>query len=72
MVFNVLLPILIYGLKIENRRSLIIAFDEAKIGNFPILETLQIVPCWTSFNLNNGFKLNLLTSIKGIENYSFI
>lgn len=36
-----------------------------------MLESLQIVPGWTYFNLNNGFRLDLMTEVKGLEQYSF-
>jgi hypothetical protein len=56
---------------IQNRQNLILAFCDAEIGHYPILETLQFVPGWTTFNLNNGLQLDLLTNMKGLENYSF-
>lgn len=36
-----------------------------------MLETMQIIPGWTDFRLNNGLKLDLLTNMKGLEGYSF-
>lgn len=36
-----------------------------------MLETLQIIPGWTNFNLNNGIKIDLMVSVKGLENLSF-
>lgn len=39
---------------IENRNKLRIAFRNYGMGDFFMLETMQIVPGWTSFNLNNG------------------
>lgn len=36
-----------------------------------MFERMQIVPGWTSFNLNNGYKLDLMTGMKGLEDFSF-
>ena len=36
-----------------------------------MMERMQIIPGWTSFNLNNGYKLDLLIDMKGLENLSF-
>lgn len=56
---------------IENRNKLRTAFRNYGMGDFFMLATLQIVPGWTSFNLNNGAKLDLMVSMKGLEGYSF-
>jgi len=32
---------------------------------------MQIVPGWTSFSLNNGYRLDLLVDMKGLEDISF-
>ena len=36
-----------------------------------MMETLQIIPGWTNFNLNNGTRLDLMVNVKGLEHYSF-
>ena len=36
-----------------------------------MIEKMQIVQGWTNFNLNNGFRLDLMTSMKGLEGFSF-
>jgi hypothetical protein len=37
-----------------------------------MIETLQFVPGWSPFKLNNGFALDiLLAPMKGLENFSF-
>ena len=55
----------------ENRALLRKAFMECEMGDYFTLETMQIVPGWTDFRLNNGFKLDLLISMKGLDGYSF-
>lgn len=55
----------------ENRDKLIDAFIEADMGNFPMLKTLQFVPGWTDFSLNNGLRLDIMTTMKGLEEYTF-
>lgn len=36
-----------------------------------MMESLQIIPGWTNFNLNNGYKLDLMVTMKGLERFSF-
>jgi hypothetical protein len=36
-----------------------------------MMERLEIIPGWTTFNLNNGYKLDLLVNMKGLEELSF-
>lgn len=55
----------------ENRKALRKAFKYAEIGDFEPLERLQFIPGWTYFHLNNGFRLDVMTSLKGLENLSF-
>lgn len=54
-----------------NRDKLRIAFREYGMGDYFMLKTLQIVPGWTDFRLNNGLKLDLLIDMKGLEGYTF-
>jgi hypothetical protein len=55
----------------ENRLRLRQAFKEYGMGDYPLLEDLQIVPGWTFFHLNNGMRLDVMTELKGLEQYSF-
>jgi hypothetical protein len=36
-----------------------------------MLDTLEIVPGWTYFHLNNGVRLDLMVSVKGLEETGF-
>lgn len=55
----------------KNRLALRKAFQIAGIGDFEQLARLEFVPGWTYFHLNNGFRLDVMTSLKGLENHSF-
>lgn len=56
---------------IENRTALRAAFKECGMGDFFMMERLQIVPGWTYFYLNNGIRLDLMTHVKGLEDFGF-
>jgi hypothetical protein len=55
----------------ENRIKMRKAFTLAGMGDYFMLETIQFVPGWTDFRLNNGLRLDILTSMKGLEGFSF-
>lgn len=56
---------------IENRSKFRFAFKEYSGEDFSMIERMQIIPGWTNFNLNNGYKLDLMVNMKGLENYSY-
>ncbi|WP_373521203.1 hypothetical protein [Aquiflexum sp.] len=56
---------------LENRQNLRKAFKDMGLGDFEQIERLQFLPGWTDFSLNDGFKLDIMTSIKGLENIPF-
>jgi len=56
---------------IENRSKFRFAFKEYSGEDFSMIERMQIIPGWTNFNLNNGYKLDLMVNMKGLEDYSF-
>ncbi len=56
---------------LENRKRLRIAFKNCNMGDFPLIETIEFVPGWTEFYLNNGLRLDILTEMKGLEGFSF-
>ena len=41
------------------------------MGNLESLERMQFVPGWTYFHLKNGFRLDIMISMKGLEGFSF-
>lgn len=56
---------------IPNRQNLRNAFIAFGYGDVPLLETMQFIPGWTSFHIAQGIELDILTSMKGLENISF-
>lgn len=56
---------------LENRQALRKAFITCAMGDYPMIERMQFVPGWTEFRLNNSLVLDILTEMKGLENYSF-
>lgn len=56
---------------IENRKSLRNAFRECEMGDYFMMERLQFTPGWTDFRLNNGLRIDVMTDMKGLEDFSF-
>ncbi len=56
---------------IENRLNLRKAFAAAGMGDYFMMETIQFVPGWTDFRLNNGLRLDILVKMVGLEQYTF-
>ncbi|MBS1529993.1 MAG: hypothetical protein JSU01_06780 [Bacteroidetes bacterium] len=56
---------------IDNRKALRTAFKSCGMGDYPMIERMQFVPGWTEFHLNNGFRLDIMTGMKGLEKYTF-
>jgi len=57
---------------LDNRQNLRSTFKELGYGDFPSLETMQFVPGWTSFHVDNSIELDIMTSMKGVEELSFL
>lgn len=56
---------------LDNREKFRKAYKEYSGIDITMMDRLQIIPGWTNFSLNNGFKLDLMVSMKGLENISF-
>jgi hypothetical protein len=56
---------------IENRRNLREALKQLGIGDFEAINTMQFIPGWTDITLNFNLRLDIMTSVKGLENSSF-
>lgn len=41
------------------------------MGDFITLKNLQFIPGWTYFHLDNGLRLDIMTSVKGLEDSEF-
>ncbi len=55
---------------LTNRQKIRKAFRELNMGDYESMETIQFVPGWVDFALNNGVRLDIMTSLKGV-NLSF-
>jgi hypothetical protein len=56
---------------LQNRKNLRKALKEQGSGDYDVIETMDFIPGWTDFQLNFGFKLDVLTAVKGLENIGF-
>lgn len=56
---------------LENRKQLRKALKEQGSGDYSLIETIDFLPGWTDFQLNMGFKLDIMTSVKGLEKIGF-
>lgn len=54
-----------------NRENLRNALKELGIGDFENILTMQFIAGWTDINLNFNLRLDIMTSIKGLENKPF-
>ncbi|MEO5564722.1 MAG: hypothetical protein ABIR18_14850, partial [Chitinophagaceae bacterium] len=54
-----------------NRQLLRKSFSDLGYGDYPSLETMAFIPGWTDFTISFGIELDILTSMKGLENQSF-
>lgn len=55
----------------ENRENLRAALKNAGIGDFEAIKTMQFIPGWTDITLNFNLRLDIMTSVKGLENSTF-
>ncbi len=55
----------------ENRENLRKAFRASGMGDYYMLKTMQIIPGWTDFQLNNGLRVDLMLGMKGLEGHTF-
>lgn len=56
---------------IDNRKKLRETLKELNIGDFDAIETMQFIPGWTTFRLESGIDLDVMTSLKGLEQIKF-
>ena len=54
-----------------NRENLRIALKQSGIGDFKNINAMQFIPGWTDITLNFNLRLDIMTSVKGLENHSF-
>lgn len=56
---------------LENRENLRLALKELGLGDFQNISTMQFIPGWTDISLNFNLRLDIMTSVKGLENITF-
>ncbi|HTK21111.1 MAG TPA: hypothetical protein VL442_16425 [Mucilaginibacter sp.] len=56
---------------LQNRKNLRESFIELGYGDFPTLETMEFLPGWTSFYISGMIELDIMTKMKGLEDYTF-
>jgi hypothetical protein len=56
---------------VENRKNLRAAFLDLGYGDIKSIETMQFVPGWTSFYVGSAIELDIITSMKGLEDTTF-
>jgi len=54
-----------------NRQKLRQAFKDLGYGDYPAIETMEFAPGWTQFYIAGGILLDIMTSMKGLEEKSF-
>ncbi len=52
---------------LSNRKKLRKAFREIGMGDIESIEQMQFAPGWVDFPLNNGVRLDIMTSLKGVD-----
>jgi predicted nucleotidyltransferase len=55
----------------ENRKKLSTALTEIYGYEIPGVETMQFVPGWSTIALPNGFPLDILVYMKGLEEFTY-
>lgn len=56
---------------LENRKKLRIVLKQLNIGDLEGIESMQLLPGWSSIVLNSGIELDLMTSMKGFDQLAF-
>ena len=56
---------------LENRKNFRSAYAALGYGDFASFETMDFVPGWTQFYISGGIILDIMTSMKGLEERTF-
>lgn len=51
----------------DNRKKFRKAYADYGMGDYESIETIEFVPGWVDFPLQNGIRLDIQTALKGIE-----
>lgn len=52
---------------LENRKNLRQAFKDLGLGDFEPIERIEFIPGWVDFQLDNGVRMDIMTSLKGVD-----
>ncbi len=52
---------------LENRKKLRKAFKDLGLGDFEPIERIEFIPGWVDFQLDNGVRMDIMTSLKGVS-----
>ena len=52
---------------IDNRKKLRQAFKDLGLGDFEPIERIEFIPGWVDFQLDNGVRMDIMTSLKGVD-----
>lgn len=52
---------------LENRKKLRQAFKDLGLGDFEPIERIEFIPGWVDFQLDNGVRMDIMTSLKGVS-----
>jgi hypothetical protein len=52
---------------LENRKNLRKTFIDLGLGDFEPIERIEFIPGWVDFQLENGVKMDIMTSMKGVS-----
>lgn len=55
----------------ENRKNLRKALKDIGLGDFEQIESMEFIPGWTDFSVGPGLRLDVMTSVKGINEKDF-
>lgn len=54
-----------------NRKKFRNVLKQLGMGDFDSIETTDLIPGWSTLNLNSGFELDVMTSLKGFAQENF-
>ena len=57
--------------EVTNRINLRNAFVQLGYGDYPSIETMQFIPGWTQFYIAGGLVMDVMTEMKGLEQFTF-
>jgi hypothetical protein len=56
---------------LDNRKKLRKALNDIGFGDFEQIESMEFIPGWTDFIVGPGLRLDVMTSVKGVDEKDF-